>query len=60
MMKDEVITELWAVKDAIAREHNYDIDGLFRYFKEAEEPAPSGVATETEDSKSLSGGKPAL
>ncbi|MCF6286310.1 MAG: hypothetical protein L3K26_14135 [Candidatus Hydrogenedentes bacterium] len=46
MTKDEVITELWAVKDAIAREHNYDIDALFRYFKEAEQPSPSGIAVE--------------
>lgn len=43
-MKDEVMTELWAVKDAIAREHNYDIDALFLYFKEDEQASPSGRA----------------
>jgi hypothetical protein len=32
MMTDEVLKELWAVKDAIARDHNYDIDRLADYF----------------------------
>lgn len=27
-MADEIIEELWRVKDAIAREHGYDIDRL--------------------------------
>lgn len=32
-MTDEIIKELWAVKDAIACEHAYDIDTLVDYFQ---------------------------
>ncbi len=31
-MTDEVLKELWAAKDNIAKEHGYDIDGLAEYF----------------------------
>lgn len=31
-MTDEVLKELWATKDNIAREHGYNIDGLAEYF----------------------------
>lgn len=27
-MSDEIIKELWKAKDAIAREHGYDVDAL--------------------------------
>jgi len=27
-MTDEIIAELWAIKDEIAREHDYDLDAL--------------------------------
>ncbi len=27
-MPDEIITELWQIKDAIAREHGYDVRAL--------------------------------
>ena len=39
-MPDEIITELWQIKDAIAREHNYDIDALVAYLKA--KPRPEG------------------
>jgi hypothetical protein len=31
-MKDEVIEELWEIKDKIAKEHGYDIDDLADYY----------------------------
>jgi hypothetical protein len=31
-MTDEVLKELWAIKDNIAKEHGYNIDGLAEYF----------------------------
>jgi len=27
-MADEIIEKLWSIKDAIAREHDYDVDAL--------------------------------
>jgi len=35
-MDDEVLKELWQVKEDIAAEHNHDIKALFAYFKSAE------------------------
>ena len=31
-MTDEVLKELWATKDSIAKEHGYNIDELAEYF----------------------------
>ena len=39
-MSDEIITELWQIKDAIAREHNYDIEALVAYLQA--KPRPDG------------------
>jgi hypothetical protein len=33
-MADEIITELWAIKDGIARQHGYDIDALIAHLQE--------------------------
>ena len=30
-MSDEIIEELWLIKDSIAREHDYDIESLVAY-----------------------------
>jgi len=30
-MADEIIEELWSIKDGIAREHDYDVDALVAY-----------------------------
>jgi hypothetical protein len=38
-MADEIITELWEVKDAIAREHGYDVDALINHLKKQRGPA---------------------
>ena len=32
-MADEIIKELWEVKDAIAQEHGYDIDALVAHLR---------------------------
>jgi hypothetical protein len=32
-MKDEIIEELWAVKDEIAEKHNYDVDALVAHLR---------------------------
>ena len=33
-MPDEIITELWRVKDDLAREHGYDVRALAAYLQE--------------------------
>jgi hypothetical protein len=33
-MADEIMNELWDIKDNIAREHGYDIDALITNFQE--------------------------
>ena len=35
-MSDEVIEELWRIKDEIAREHGYDIESLAAYLQSKE------------------------
>ena len=35
-MADEIIEEVWRVKDELAREHGYDLDRLGAYFRERE------------------------
>lgn len=32
-MADAIITELWQIKDAIAREHGYDLDALIAHLR---------------------------
>jgi hypothetical protein len=32
-MADEIIRELWEIKDNIAREYGYDLDALVNYLK---------------------------
>ena len=35
-MPDEIIEELWRIKDEIAREHGYDIESLAAYLQSKE------------------------
>ena len=35
-MPDEIIKELWRVKDDLAREHGYDVRALAAYLQEKE------------------------
>ena len=37
-MADEIIEELWAVRDRIAREHAYDVDALVVYLRAKQRP----------------------
>jgi hypothetical protein len=32
-MTDEIIEELWQIKDSIAREHNYDVEKLVAHLR---------------------------
>ena len=58
MSRDPVIDDVRAIRDAIAREHNYDLDSIFRMLREREmasgrshvtlPPRPLPVATTTE------------
>lgn len=35
-MKNEILKEVWAVKDALAAKHGYSIDVLFAHLRERE------------------------
>jgi hypothetical protein len=37
-MSDEIITELWQIKDSIAREHGYDLEALVAHFQTKKRP----------------------
>ena len=37
-MLDEIIKELWQIKDSIAREHGYDIEELVAHLQTKERP----------------------
>ncbi len=55
MSEDAIIDEVRAIRDAIAREHNYDLDSIFRMLRQreagSEEPhvtfPPKRLATPT-------------
>ncbi len=38
-MSDEIIEELWRIKDSIAREHGYDMEALVAYLQSKEKAA---------------------
>ena len=52
MMADEIIEEVWRIKDELAREHGYDVARLGAYFQRRErerarrERAGAGTAAE--------------
>lgn len=35
-MKNEILEEIWRVKDALAAKFNYDVDAIFRDLRERE------------------------
>ena len=37
-MSDEIIKELWQIKDSIAREHGYDIEALVAHLQAKDRP----------------------
>ena len=36
MKKDPIVDEVRAIRDQIAKEHNYDLDSIFQMFRELE------------------------
>jgi len=48
-MPDEILQELWRVKDAIAREHRYDIDALVAHLKAINRPEGVRIVDLSED-----------
>jgi hypothetical protein len=38
-MSDEIIKELWQIKDRIAQKHEYDIEALVAYLQAKKRPA---------------------
>ena len=42
-MADEIIEELWRIKDSIAQEHGYDIEALVAHLKTRKRPAGQRV-----------------
>ena len=39
-VSDEIIEELWQIKDSIAREHDYDIESLVAHLQIAQHEMP--------------------
>ena len=42
-MSDEIIEELWQIKDSIAREHDYDIESLVAHLQTKQRSADQQV-----------------
>ena len=42
-MSDEIIKELWQIKDSIAQEHGYDIEALVAHLQTKKRPAGQQV-----------------
>ena len=42
-MVDEIIRELWEIKDGIAREHGYDVDALVAHLRAKQRPEAQRV-----------------
>ena len=69
MNRDPIIDDVRAIRDAIAREHNYDLDSIFRMLRAREmtsgrshvtlPPRLSPVATSTESEQAVQQGAPA-
>ena len=63
-MADEIIEELWRIKDDMAREHGYDIDRLAAYFRRREREvrearaATGGGESESADGRQAGEGRP--
>ncbi len=50
-MADEVLRELWAVKDQIAKEHGSDLRRLFEHLKSLEAASSAQVVDRSSTSK---------
>ncbi len=58
-MTDEIINELWEIKDAIAREHGYDLDALAAHLKTRTRPKGQRVVDLDSMKKGPGDGAPA-
>ena len=45
VMKDEVLEEVWKVKDALASRYNYDLDAMFRAMRVREKRSGHKLAS---------------
>ena len=43
LMKNEILEELWRIKDQVAREYEYDIDKLAKRLRDKEKEAKAPV-----------------
>jgi hypothetical protein len=50
-MKDETLEELWAIKDGIAEENNYDISALMNQLKKAQSQSSRKVVNLSRNKK---------
>jgi len=58
-MPDEIIKELWQIKDSIAREHGYDIEELVAHLQTKARPESQRVVDLRVMRKSAEQGAPA-
>lgn len=54
-MTDEILEELWATKDHIAKEHGYAIDGLAEYFLQKQSSRSGKFRRDERDPKAEQG-----
>jgi hypothetical protein len=50
-MKDEILTELWMIKDSIAKENNNDVKTLMIHLKEFQETSGRRVVNRFQNKK---------
>jgi len=59
-MNDEILQELWEIKDLIAKMAGYDIDRLAGYYREKQSSASPASGTRREKRERNTGDTPAL
>ena len=59
MMHDEIIEELWGIKDGIAREHGHDVRRLAEYLQGRSRAVRDGTVDGHSDGEMTGADKPA-